>query len=367
MIQIEHLKKEFEDNTPLRDVTVEIHEGDVISVIGPSGVGKSTLLRCINLLERPTGGRILVDGEEITARGYDVTKVHRKVGMVFQSFNLFGHMTVVENIMRPPMDLLGRDRKAAYRRAMELLQRVGLADKAMNYPDQLSGGQKQRVAIARTLAMDPAVILLDEPTSALDPTMVGEVQAVIRDLAQSGKTMMIVTHEMNFARAICNRVFYMDQGGIYEDGMPEQIFDHPQKELTRRFIKKLKMLELSIDNCDYDFIGAGAEIDRYCMQNDIPPRMKYRIRLAFEELVQQMLLPLLGQTPIHVMLEYAPADEQATVTVSYGGERFDPAEGENELSYMVLKKSVENLTYSFDPEREDANIIRVLIREKSGT
>ena len=213
--------------------------------------------------------------------------------------------------------------------------------------------------------MDPDVVLLDEPTSALDPTMVGEVQAVIRDLAQSGKTMMIVTHEMNFARAICNRVFYMDEGGIYEDGTPEQIFDHPKKELTRRFIKKLKVLELNVESRDYDFIGAGAEIDRYCMQNDIPPRTKYRIRLAFEELGQQMLLPLLGKTPIHVTLEYAPTEEQVTVTVAYGGERFDPAEGDNELSYMVLKRAVDDLAFSFDPEREAGNVVRVLIREKA--
>ena len=157
----------------------------------------------------------------------------------------------------------------------------------------------------------------------------------------------------------------MDEGGIYEDGTPEQIFDHPKKELTRRFIKKLKVLELNVESRDYDFIGAGAEIDRYCMQNDIPPRTKYRIRLAFEELGQQMLLPLLGRTPIHVTLEYAPTEEQVTVTVAYGGERFDPAEGDNELSYMVLKRAVDDLAFSFDPEREAGNVVRVLIREKA--
>ena len=367
MIELKHLRKQYENATPLKDVNAVINDGDVISVIVPSGTGKSTLIRCINMLERPTGGQILLDGVDITAPKYDLTLARRRMGMVFQSFNLFGHLTVIENLMLAPMDILKKSKQEAYDTGMVLLRRVGLAGREFQYPEQLSGGQKQRVAIARTLAMDPDVVLLDEPTSALDPTMVGEVQAVIRDLAQSGKTMMIVTHEMNFARAICNRVFYMDEGGIYEDGTPEQIFDHPKKELTRRFIKKLKVLELNVESRDYDFIGAGAEIDRYCMQNDIPPRTKYRIRLAFEELGQQMLLPLLGRTPIHVTLEYAPTEEQVTVTVAYGGERFDPAEGENELSYMVLKKSVEKLTYSFDPEREDANIIRVLIREKSGT
>ena len=364
MIELVHLQKKYENATPLIDVSTVIHDGDVIAVIGPSGTGKSTLIRCINMLERPTGGQILLDGVDITAPKYDLTQARRRMGMVFQSFNLFGHLTVIENLMLAPMDLLKKSKQEAFDTGVKLLKRVGLAGREFQYPEQLSGGQKQRVAIARTLAMDPDVILLDEPTSALDPTMVGEVQAVIRDLAKTGKTMMIVTHEMNFARAISNRVFYMDQGGIYEDGTPEQIFDHPEKELTRRFIKKLKVLELTIDSRDFDFIGAGAEIDRYCMQNDIPSRTKYRIRLAFEELVQQMLLPVLGRTPICVTVEYAETEQQATVTVGYGGERFDPREGENELSYRILSRSVEELTYTFDPDREDANVICVRIREQ---
>ena len=319
MIELQHLQKKYENATPLMDVNTVIHDGDVISVIGPSGAGKSTLIRCINMLERPTGGKILLDGVDITAPKYDLTQARRKMGMVFQSFNLFGHLTVIENLMLAPMDLLKKTKQEAFDTGVALLKRVGLSGREFQYPDQLSGGQKQRVAIARMLAMDPDVILMDEPTSALDPTMVGEVQAVIRDLAKSGKTMLIVTHEMNFARAISNRVFYMDQGGIYEDGTPEQIFDHPEKELTRRFIKKLKVLELTAESRDFDFIGAGAEIDRYCLQNDIPSRTKYRIRLAFEELVQQMLLPVLDRTPIRVTIEYTEAEQAATVTARYGG------------------------------------------------
>ncbi len=363
MIELIHLEKKYENATPLADVNAVINDGDVISVIGPSGTGKSTLIRCINMLERPTNGQILLDGVDITAPKYDLTLARRRMGMVFQSFNLFGHLTVIENLMLAPMDILKTTKQEAYDTGMALLRRVGLAGRELQYPEQLSGGQKQRVAIARTLAMDPDVILLDEPTSALDPTMVGEVQAVIRDLARTGKTMMIVTHEMSFARAICNRVFYMDQGGICEDGTPEQIFDHPQKELTRRFIRKLKVLELDIDSREYDFIGASAKLDRYCFQNDIPARTKYRIRLAFEELVQQMLLPVLEHTPIRVTVEYSPVEKQATVTVSYGGERFDPAEGENAFSYKVLKASVEELRYVYDPQAEYANTVRVRIRE----
>ena len=364
MIELRHLEKKYETVTPLKDVSTVIHDGDVIAVIGPSGTGKSTLIRCINMLERPTGGQILLDGEDITAPKYDLTHARRKMGMVFQSFNLFGHLTVIENLMLAPMDLLKKSKQEAFDTGVALLKRVGLAGREFQYPEELSGGQKQRVAIARTLAMDPDVILFDEPTSALDPTMVGEVQAVIRDLAKTGKTILIVTHEMNFARAISNRVFYMDEGGIYEDGTPEQIFDHPEKELTRRFIKKLKVLELTIDSRDFDFLGAGSEIDRYCMQNDIPSRTKYRIRLAFEELVQQMLLPILDRTPICVTVEYAEAEQETTVTVAYGGERFDPREGENELSYRILSRSVEELNYTFDPEQEYANTIRVRMREK---
>ena len=363
MIELRHIQKKYENSTPLKDVNCVINEGDVISVIGPSGTGKSTLLRCINMLERPTGGQIFLDGVEITDPKYDLTQARRKMGMVFQSFNLFGHLTVIENIMLAQTDILKRSKKEAYDTGVALLRRVGLAGREFQYPDMLSGGQKQRVAIARTLAMDPGVILFDEPTSALDPTMVGEVQAVIRDLAGSGKTMMIVTHEMSFARAICNRVFYMDQGGIYEDGTPEQIFDKPQKERTRRFIRKLKVLEFVIENNDFDFIGAGVDIDRYCIQNDIPPRTKYRIRLAFEELILQELLPVLENSPIRVVVEYSPPDEQVEVTVSYGGGRFDPASADNELSYNVLKTSVDEIRYEYDPEAEYGNVVRVFFRE----
>ena len=363
MIELVHLEKKYENATPLKDVSVTINDGDVISIIGPSGTGKSTLIRCINLLDKPTGGKILFDGVDITAPGYDVTQARRRMGMVFQSFNLFGHLTVIENLMLAPMDILGKSKQEAYETGIELLKRVGLSGREFNYPDMLSGGQKQRVAIARTLAMDPEVILLDEPTSALDPTMVGEVQSVIKDLAQTGKTMMIVTHEMNFARAICNRVFYLDQGGIYEDGPPEQIFDNPKRERTRAFIKKLKVLKLDIDSRDCDFIGMEAQIDRYCVENLIPSRIKYRIHLAFEELVRQLLWPVVGQSTVSFMLEYSPEDEQAYIIVTYGGDKFDPADGDNEFSYMVLKQSMSDLSYSYDPEEEKPNRIRILIQE----
>ena len=362
MIELVHLEKKYENATPLKDVNAVINDGDIISVIGSSGTGKSTLLRCINMLERPTGGQILLDGEDITAKKYDLTRARRRMGMVFQSFHLFGHLTVIENLMLAPMDILKKTKQEAYDTGVALLRRVGLSGREFQYPDQLSGGQKQRVAIARTLAMDPDVILFDEPTSALDPTMVGEVQSVIRDLTRTGKTMMIVTHEMNFARAISNRVFYMDQGGIYEDGSPQQIFDHPQRELTRRFIRKLRVLEFEIGSRDFDFIGAGAEIDRYCLQNDMAPKDKYRLRLVVEELVQQILLPRFAAPQMHLLIEHADKAQTTAVTVTYAGERFDPRETENELSMLVLQSAAQEICYRYDPANAEPNRVEIRLK-----
>ncbi len=361
MIELKNLKKVYPDVTPLKNVNVTIHDGDVIAVIGSSGTGKSTLIRCINLLEKPTSGQVIVDGEDITAKGVDIKKARQKIGMVFQSFNLFGHLTVIENLMLAPMDLRKKSKQEAYDKGIELLKRVGLANKALSYPDELSGGQKQRVAIARTLAMDPEVILLDEPTSALDPTMVSEVQAVIRDLSKSGKTMMIVTHEMSFARAISNRVFYMDEGGIYEEGTPEEIFEHPQKELTRRFIHKIKLFETVIDSKDYDFIGFGAELDRYLMQNDAPGMVKYRIRLAIEELVQQILLPQYDDPFIRIKAEYSEQNKDCNITVSYKGDAFDIKDTDNDLSLSLLRKMTKDIRYSYNKENDEPNLVQIFI------
>ena len=236
IISIRHLCKEYPGVTPLKDVSVEIKKGEVISVIGPSGTGKSTLLRCINLLEKPTKGEIVVDGVVITDKKCKVNLVRQKMGMVFQSFNLFAHKTVIENIMMGQVDLLGRSRKEAYDRGMELLRTVGLVDKALAYPDELSGGQKQRAAIARTVAMEPEIILFDEPTSALDPAMTGEVLSVIRRLAGQGMTMMIVTHEMNFARNVSTRVVFMEHGKVVEQGTAREMFENPRMERTREFL-----------------------------------------------------------------------------------------------------------------------------------
>lgn len=239
MIYVENLHKYFGDLEVLKGVNQHIAPGEKVAVIGPSGSGKSTFLRCLNLLETPTKGKIIVDGEEITSKGTDINRVRQKMGMVFQQFNLFPHKTVLQNITMAPRTLKKMSKAEADEKAMELLKRVGLTEKADAYPAQLSGGQKQRIAIARALAMEPEIMLFDEPTSALDPEMVGEVLAVMKDLATAGMTMVVVTHEMGFAREVSNRVLFMDGGNIVEEGTPEQIFGNPQNERTQSFLKKV--------------------------------------------------------------------------------------------------------------------------------
>ena len=265
MIEVSHLKKTYSNGLEvLKDVNAVIGKGEVISIIGPSGTGKSTFLRCLNLLETPSGGSIIVNGEDLLSPKTDISAVRCKMGMVFQSFNLFNHLSIMENLCIGPMKLLGKSREAAQARAKELLSMVGLAEKANAMPSQLSGGQKQRVAIARCLSMDPEIILFDEPTSALDPTMVSEVLGVIRTLAKQGMTMVIVTHEMRFARDVSTRIFYMDQGVVYEEGTPEQIFENPQKERTRIFINRIRDYNYQIHSANYDLYQLQGGITQFC-------------------------------------------------------------------------------------------------------
>ena len=269
IISVSHLTKSFGELEVLRDINFEVQRGEVISLIGPSGTGKSTLLRALNMLEPPTSGDIRVNGELITAKGYPLHKMRQKIGMVFQSFNLFDHMTVLENITDAPIQLLHLPEEKAKEEAMGLLKKVGLAQKADAYPSELSGGQKQRVAIARALAMHPDVILFDEPTSALDPTMVGEVLSVIRQLAKSGLTMLIVTHEMRFARDVSTRIFFMNEGIIYEDGTPEQIYVHPMHSATKAFVNRIQKLVFEIDSDDFDYLQIHTGLNRFCIKYNL--------------------------------------------------------------------------------------------------
>ena len=239
MLAVKNLKKNFGENQVLKGIDEHIKQGEVVCVIGPSGSGKSTFLRCLNLLEEPTSGEIYLDGEQINAEKTDINKVRQKLGMVFQNFNLFPHKTVMENIILAPVNVLGKTAEESEKTGLELLKRVGLEDKKDAYPSSLSGGQKQRVAIARALAMNPEAMLFDEPTSALDPEMVGDVLEVMRDLAKKGMTMIIVTHEMGFAREVADRVIFMDEGYLIEEGSPENIFDNPKEERVREFLEKV--------------------------------------------------------------------------------------------------------------------------------
>ncbi|MCV3139117.1 amino acid ABC transporter ATP-binding protein [Enterococcus faecalis] len=238
-ILVEHLVKKYGDNTVLNDINVSINEGDVVCVIGPSGSGKSTFLRCLNQLEEASSGDIIIDGANLTDKNTDINQVRQHIGMVFQHFNLFPHLSILENIVLAPTDIGRLSKDEAEKKALELLERVGLADKKDAYPDSLSGGQKQRVAIARALAMNPDIMLFDEPTSALDPEMVGDVLGVMKDLAKQGMTMVIVTHEMGFAKEVANRVMFIDGGNFLEDGSPEQVFENPQNPRTKDFLDKV--------------------------------------------------------------------------------------------------------------------------------
>ena len=359
MIKVEHLRKEYPNVTPLKDVNCEINKGDVISIIGPSGTGKSTFLRCLNQLEKPTSGTVTFDGEVITDPKCRMEKIRQKMGMVFQSFNLFANLTIIENVTNAPIKLLGRSKEEAYKEGMELLKRVGLAEKANNFPDELSGGQKQRVAIARAIAMKPDMILFDEPTSALDPTMVGEVLQVIRSLAKDGMTMMIVTHEMKFARDVSTRIFYMDEGGIYEEGTPAEIFESPKKEKTRIFIKRLKQLPLLIENGDFDYIAYISQIELFCKDNLIPDKTAKDLQLMFEEVVKQGLAERGTAFPINVTLEYSESDGSVVFETTYNGEKYDPVKDGDEISSAIIRNASSSFEHTYE---EGQNKFKSVIR-----
>ena len=349
LIRLEHLRKSFGDVTPIRDVCADVFRGDVISIIGPSGTGKSTLLNLVNLLEKADGGRIFFDGQDTCEKGYDVNRMREQIGMVFQSFNLFSHLTLIENLMLAQTKLLKRSPIDACKKSMELLGMVGLADKALCLPAQLSGGQQQRAAIVRAVAMDPKIILFDEPTSALDPTMIGEVLAVIRKLAGDGMTMLIVTHEMRFARDVSNRVFFMDEGVIYEEGRPEEIFKAPKKDKTRQFINRLKVFEMTLGKTGFNAQELFSGIENFGVRHMIGRRLINRMLTVAEELCVQTVLPdLEPEEKLRFALEYSDTDgANVDMTVTYKGNDRDPLTKADALSLSLLRMACPDLKYSY--------------------
>ena len=317
LIEVKHLRKEYPNVVPLKDMNATVDEGEVVSIIGPSGTGKSTFIRCLNRLETPTSGQIIVDGVDMCAPDVDLPKMRQKMGMVFQNYALFNHKLVVENLMMAPMDLLGMSKQEAYDQALELLKLVGLRDKALSWPHELSGGQRQRVAIARGLAMNPKILLFDEPTSALDPQMVSEVLSVITNLAERGLTMLIVTHEMRFARDASSRVFFMDQGELWESGTPKQIFENPQRKETRDFVFRVRNWNWEIRSADYDYLAMQSSLQAFCARQFLGRHISLACQLVLEEVTSTLLIPLAQ--------EHGIADPQIAyeLSIGEGGEEAD--------------------------------------------
>ena len=344
ILQAEALHKRYGAENVLNGIDCTVREGEIISVIGASGCGKSTLLRCLDGLERPDSGRVLVDGVDI----FSPAAVRTKIGMVFQELNIFPHLSVLENVTLGQLVVRKRPRPEAERKAVEMLRMVGLGERINAMPASLSGGQKQRVEIARCLAMDPEVILFDEATSALDPTSKTEVLSVIRDLAKQGRTMVIVTHELKFARDISTRVLFMHKGSIVEEGTPEQIFDHPAQALTQVYVNNLRSLVFDIDTPDYDLYKLNAEIEWFCQRNTLGRRY-VSLELIVEEMLTKMM-PFTG--PIRICIHCKELSQEVSIEMEQEGfeGRIVGREGTDEISLMLL----EGLCSSIQEEQRGA-------------
>jgi len=347
MISIRQLKKSFGNNVVLENVNVEINKGDVIGVIGPSGCGKSTLIRCLNLLETPDSGEIWIEGVNIARKNAPIDAIRRKMGMVYQNFNLFSHKTVLENMIIAPIHLLKKPQKEAIEEAFSILKMVGMSHRADFMPDQLSGGQKQRAAIARCLAMKPEIILFDEPTSALDPTMIDEVLAVIRKLVKTGITSVIVTHEMDFARCIANRIFFMEERGIYEEGTPEEVFDHPKREKTKVFIRKLKVFEYALQIRQLDIYELVGKLSEYGQKYEIAKRRLNTINLILEELLVFLSQNAGEKDMTSVTVNYHEASQQIQLEIRYASPAINVLQHRDfdEISRQLIQGLTTEITY----------------------
>ena len=368
LIEVKGLKKSFGSLEVLKGVDLSVEQGERVAIIGGSGCGKSVFLRSLALLEKPDAGQIFIDGREITAKGADVDKIRRSMGMVFQKFHLFSEMDVMDNLCLAPVRLKGMKRPDAEKKAMNLLEQVGLASRAHAWPTVLSGGQQQRIAICRCLMMEPKVLLFDEPTSALDPTMVGEVLAVIRMLAKRDMSMLIVTHEMNFAREVANRVLFFADGIIYEQGTPSEIFDHPQREKTIDFINKIKYFSFETDRRDFDLMQLQGGIQTFGEKYGMEFWYIYRLQICCEELIYEMLnhcYPANEAVNMKLDISYAEANHATDIVIACGGKPYNPfAQEEDGLGVTILKKMAIRMDYQME---KDVNRISIRLDRRKRT
>lgn len=344
MIKVEHLKKVYGNREVFRDLSLTVNDGEVVGIIGPSGTGKSLLLRCMIMLENPTEGKIYLDDEEITAPDCNIDDVHKRIGMVFQNFNLFSRMSVVQNVMSGLVHLDNMHPQDAYEKSMKLLKSVGLADKAFLYPNRLSGGEKQRVAMARTLALEPEIILMDEPTSALDPIMSTEVSAVIRMLKSQGHTMVIATHEMELIRQVCTKVVFLLDGKVWEEGTPDKIFDNADREETRIFVQALRLLEFDVQSDDFDFIGMQTSILNFTYRNGVPETVVNKLLSITEEFVQMIIIQSKGSNIMNMSFAYDQKDGSIDASIRFSGPKLDPDNPIYFFSWPIIQMRADEIT-----------------------
>ena len=358
LVEIKNLTKRFGDNLIWENINENIEKGDVIVIVGNSGCGKTTFLRSLNMLEAPTSGQIFIDGDEITAKGADIDKIRRKMGMVYQSFNLFSHLTVLENVIKAPMLVNKIPREQAVKEGMEYLRMVGMQERADYMPSQLSGGQKQRVAIARCLAMKPEIILFDEPTSALDPSMVDEVLAVIRNLAKNGMTCVIVTHEMTFAKNVASKIIFLAEQGVYEEASPLEFFNHPKREKTVAFVRKLKTYTYESTVKDIDIYTVLAQVSSYCSKYAFTPKAATRVQLVVEELLTG-LQPIGGNGNVNLTVAYEESTGKKEVILRHNitNKAFKVLD---ELSEMIIKNCASDIKYD---NENGYKVLTVCIKE----
>jgi len=361
LIEVRGLKKRFGAQEGLKGIDLTIEQGERVAIIGGSGCGKSMFLRCLELLETPDSGQIFIDGQEITARGAKVNQIRRGMGMVYQEYHLFSEMDVMDNLCLAPVLRKRMTRPEAENRAMELLDQVSLATKAHAWPEELSGGQQQRIAICRCLMMEPKIMLFDEPTSALDPTMVGEVLAVIRMLAKQELAMLIVTHQMSFAREVANRVLFFADGSIYEQGTPAEIFDRPKREKTIAFIRKIKYFTFEIKEKHFDLMAMYGGIQNFVEKYGIEHDRAFPLQVCCEEMVVDFLThcsPDGDAIDIRLEVSYAETDHAVVIQVSSAGGPYNPLEqSDNALAVTIIRQSAQRTDYQFVDGRNQLTIV----------